>query len=488
MKKPRNMNRFIDLIYCIVFPAGYRTIFISVYLFIAIFALFLIHKIIRNKQEPNDSTQLNFKWQIFLFIFLTGLFFPILMAFYMTVMFFMTFSKLSKSIKNSSAFKKILKIIFLILMGLVYFLLNVYWVLELFWYSKTRGLVMFVGLILGILFFIEKKFKGKGMNLVVKAGSTEISAKTLNKICAIALIIPVVSSGLFFPVIFIKNHTVPTSNATGTLSIDIMTYNLRNAGSIEKNSEDFWSKRKAYLTDYIESFDLDIFGVQEAYLKQLNFIQKNLQNRNYKYAGVGRDEGTFGGEIEAIFYDTAKFDYIDGDTFWLSDTPQIPSKNWDKSNYRSCTWVRFEDKSTHIQFFVFNTHFSTKNCTAVPCVQQKSAALINEKIAQLTKDLPTILMGDFNMENTSLAFSYLEEYGDKPLHDSLKEFNNGTVPFDYTTNEFRPLSPELEKKRIDYIFLSSSIVAENVQIPKDTYRNDRTYSDHYPVLATITIG
>jgi len=267
-----------------------------------------------------------------------------------------------------------------------------------------------------------------------------------------------------------------------------MSYNIRNAGAVEKDSEDHWSNRKTLITDYIETLNSDIFGVQEAYLKQVDYLQKNLENREYEYYGIGRDDGTVGGEIEAIFYDSAKFEYIDCDTFWLSDTPQIPSKNWDKNNYRSCTWIRFEDKNTNLQFFVFNTHYSTQQCEAVPCVHEKSSVLINEKISELTGDLPTILMGDFNMQNTSLAFSYLEEYGDKPMHDSFKEFNNGSVPFDYTTNEFRPFSPELNKKRIDYIFLSSSIVADYVEIPKDIYGDDRTYSDHYPVLATITIN
>ncbi|MHA1510763.1 MAG: endonuclease/exonuclease/phosphatase family protein [Promethearchaeota archaeon] len=405
------------------------------------------------------------------------------MTFYANMIFLIGFFNIVYSVKKSTSFKKFLKILLLICFSLAYIIQYALWGLLLFWYSKTQGFVIFLGLSLSLFFFIEQKFKK--MNLLKKI--PEIIPRIIKPLKIIAVILPIISASIFFPIIFIRPHAIPESNPTGTLSLEIMSYNIRNAGAVEKDSEDHWSNRKNFITKYIESFDLDIFGVQEAYLKQINYIRKNLENRKYEYIGIGRDDGTVGGEIEAIFYDTAKFEYIDGDTFWLSDTPMIPSKNWDKDNYRSCTWARFEEINTHIQFFVFNTHYSTKTCEAVPCVHEKSSVLINEKIFELTGDLPTILMGDFNMENSSLAFSHLEEYGDKSLHDAYKEYNNGTVPFATTVNEFRPLSSELDKKRIDYIFLSSTIVADYVEINTEVYGDNLVYSDHYPVLATITI-
>ena len=46
----------------------------------------------------------------------------------------------------------------------------------------------------------------------------------------------------------------------------------------------------------------------------------------YKYIGVGRDNGADEGEHAAIFYDTDKFDMLDHGDFWLSETPDCPSK------------------------------------------------------------------------------------------------------------------------------------------------------------------
>ncbi|QEE17471.1 endonuclease/exonuclease/phosphatase family protein [Promethearchaeum syntrophicum] len=478
------MRPFIDGVFSMIFPVGFLTIYINIYIFMTMLAFCIIQKVLCNDETSQKEFSLNLGWKSFLFFLLSGFFYPILMIIYASLIFLIGFFDIAQSIKNSTPFKKYLKIILLIIFSLAYIAQYGLWGLLFFRYSKTQALVFLVGLTIGILFFIEQKIKK--MNLLIKI--QEIIPRITKQLKIVAVILPIISASIFFPILFIRPHDIPDSNASGTFSLRIMSYNIRNAGSSERNPADAWPMRKEFIADYIETFDLDIFGVQEAYLKQLKYIQKKTENREYDYIGIGRDDGTFGGEIEAIFYDTAKFEYIDSDTFWLSDTPMIPSRNWDKNNYRSCTWVRFEDRNTNIQFFVFNTHYSAKQCEAVPCVHEKASVLINEKISELTGDFPTILMGDFNMQNTSLAFSYLEEYGDKHMHDSFKEFHNGTVPFDYTTNEFQPFSPELDKKKIDYIFLSSSIVADFVEIPKDIYGDDQTYSDHYPVLATITIN
>ena len=49
----------------------------------------------------------------------------------------------------------------------------------------------------------------------------------------------------------------------------------------------------------------------------------------YDYIGVGRDDGKEKGEHSAIFYRTDKFDVIEKGDFWLSETPDVPSKGWD---------------------------------------------------------------------------------------------------------------------------------------------------------------
>lgn len=479
------MFRIQNVIYSILFPAGFQTIFLSLYLFLAITIIFFLQICYIKKNSTETLIPLKSNFRTLLFILIVGLFFPILMGSYASFIFITFFLQLSKSVKKSKSACKLVLVIILAIFGIAFIAQLALWAFLYFWYSKSTGFVLILGIFAGLLISIFNQNK----KIPHHSKFSQFHFVMSQKAKVGVLFIGVIGTGLFFPLTLLHPHTTPSSNTTiSQISIDIMTYNIRNPGSMEKDSANLWNNRKQYTANYIKSFDLDIFGVQEAYSLQLLYLQNQLTNRNYAFYGVGRDEGTIGGEIEAIFWDRAKYTYIDGDTFWLSDTPSIPSKNWDKSNYRTCTWIRFEEIHTNFQFFVFNTHFSAHECTDIPCVQQKSAELINAKIFEITGDLPVVLLGDFNMQNTSAAFAYLENYGEKPLQDSYKSFNNGTVPFDYTTNEFKPFDSSLDMKRIDYIFHSESITIENFEIPKDYYGENRPYSDHYPVVAQIHIG
>ena len=420
-----------------------------------------------------------------LFILAIGLFFPFLMGSYASFIFVTFYLTLSMAVKKSKSQYKLVQIIFLIIFGIVFIAQSLLWAFLFFRYSKSIGFVLILDIIVGVFVFIFKNYK----NFSLPTKNSQFHFKITQKAKIGTFIIVMAGTGLFFPLTFFPHHSSTLVNSNeAPISIDLMSYNIRNAGSMEEDSANLWKNRKEYTTAYIDSLNVDIFGVQEAYFLQLEFLRNHLSNRNYGYYGVGRDEGTIGGEIEAIFWDKSIFTYVEGDTFWLSDTPSIPSKNWDRSNYRTCTWIRLEERNTNTHFFVFNTHLSTQECVELSCVQQKSVVLINRMIRDLTGDLPVILLGDFNMQNTSEAFSYLENYGEKPLYDSFKAFYNDTVPFDYSTNEFKPFDPSLDKKRIDYIFLTDSISIDYIEIPKDHYGENQPYSDHYPVVATISIN
>lgn len=68
--------------------------------------------------------------------------------------------------------------------------------------------------------------------------------------------------------------------------------------------------------------------------------------RDYAWYGLGRDTGAIPPETEsyaaeecmAVFYLTTEVELLDKGTFWLSQTPDIPSKGWDAAYNRTCTW------------------------------------------------------------------------------------------------------------------------------------------------------
>ena len=97
----------------------------------------------------------------------------------------------------------------------------------------------------------------------------------------------------------------------------LMTYNIRYDNPNDGDNQ--WSKRKEFLCDQIGFFNPDIFGIQEGLHHQVKYIDSTFSN--YKFVGIGRDDGKKKGEYCAIFFNNEKFKVIKKSTFWLSQTP-----------------------------------------------------------------------------------------------------------------------------------------------------------------------
>ena len=226
------------------------------------------------------------------------------------------------------------------------------------------------------------------------------------------------------------------------------------------------------MTKMIQHYQVDVFGVQEALLGQMNYLDRALSD--YQYIGVGRDNGGSKGEFSAIFFNAAKFNLIREGTFWLSETPAQPSVGWDAAYPRICTYGEFEDKESGTRFMVFNTHFDHRGKTA----RTRSANLILEQIQYLNnKDLPVILTGDFNATP--------EEQPITLVSTSLIDGKTVTQSTFYgplgTFNGFKNDSMD---RRLDYIFVKRCQVESYIHIDDRTDQN-RPISDHLPVLARV---
>ena len=129
----------------------------------------------------------------------------------------------------------------------------------------------------------------------------------------------------------------------------LMTYNIRL--DYPKKGENSWQQRKVFLTGQLAFHGPDIFGIQEGLPHQVRYIDSILPN--YNFVGVGRDDGIAKGEYSAIFFNTDKFEVIQQDTFWLSETPDSVSVGWDAAMERICTYALFQDKKTRHFFLGF---------------------------------------------------------------------------------------------------------------------------------------
>lgn len=120
----------------------------------------------------------------------------------------------------------------------------------------------------------------------------------------------------------------------------------------------------------------------------------------YEYIGVGRNDGKEAGEHSAIFYRTDKFVLLKGD-FWLSETPDTASIGWDAVLPRICSWGHFKVKIPDSSSFLQSAWITSEKARV------ESAFLVQEKMKELGANLPAILTGDFNVDQTHSSYKAL---------------------------------------------------------------------------------
>ena len=253
-------------------------------------------------------------------------------------------------------------------------------------------------------------------------------------------------------------------------SVKLMTYNIRFATPHDGVNE--WRLRKDKVSQLRKKYDPDMIGVQEALLSQIEDILTDLPD--YAYIGVGRDDGKTAGEFSAILYKKNKFKVNEQSTFWLSETPEIPgSKNWDAAITRVATWGKFTEVSAEREFIVINTHFDHIGQEA----RKNSAALLTRKSEEIAKNLPTLIMGDFNCTRDEKPYQVLLSAG-----INLKDPAPSNPPGTFCTFAV----DSIPCKAIDYLFYTPHWTAKNYKVITDN--NGKYYpSDHLPVIADFTL-
>lgn len=287
------------------------------------------------------------------------------------------------------------------------------------------------------------------------------------------------SIGILSVIIILLCGCQPDKKTTFTAA----SYNLRNANSTDSLQGDGWGNRCPIIAGLVQFHEFDIFGTQEGLRHQLDSLKTSLPK--YDYIGVGRNDGKKEGEHAAIFYRIDKFELLEHGDFWLSETPEKPSVGWDAVLPRICTWGHFKYKDTGFEFLFFNLHMDHIGKQA----RVESALLVQQKMKEIGENLPAILTGDFNVDQTSESYQVLHESG--ILSDSyevaqLRYATNGTCA-GWNPNTYTP-------NRIDHIFVTKNFIVEKYGVLTDTYRikneatgmyEARIPSDHFPVKAVL---
>jgi len=277
----------------------------------------------------------------------------------------------------------------------------------------------------------------------------------------------------------------------------VATYNMRYSNQTDSANGNGWGQRLPAITQLIQFHDFDIFGTQECRYNQLQDVTHSLPD--YTYIGVGRDDGQQGGEFSAVFYKKEKFKLLANETFWLSPITDKPNKAWDAALPRICSWGKFQEVKTGFVFYFFNLHMDHIGVEA----RRESAKLVLQKIKEIAGNTPTILTGDFNVDQNNESYTLINTSGllqDAYVLSPIKFATNGTF------NSFSV--HQKTESRIDHIFLtkaftvkrygiltdmywSSNASADSTQsgnVPKDVSLpkfTPRLPSDHYPVMIEV---
>jgi len=252
----------------------------------------------------------------------------------------------------------------------------------------------------------------------------------------------------------------------------VATYNLRFNNP--DDGADAWPNRKEMVKNLVRYHDFDVFGTQEGLRGQLTGL---AELPGYAFVGRGRDDGKEAGEHSAIFYKKARLQLLQTGDFWLSQTPDRPSKGWDATCCnRLCTWAKFKDLQSGREFFFFSAHFDHQGTEA----RRQSGLLLVKRIKEIAQSAPVICVGDLNSTpDTEQVKTLQAQFGDAYLLTQTPAY--GPVG---TFNGFELNAPLRE--RIDYIFVSRSSTVRSYAVLTDSLRGHYP-SDHFPVLAEVVL-
>lgn len=264
----------------------------------------------------------------------------------------------------------------------------------------------------------------------------------------------------------------PKADDDGT--IRVMTYNLRGVNDPPPKD---WKTRLPLVRHLLDDHEPDLIGVQEARWYQVRDLARALPD--YGWIGLGTQGGTRD-QFLSIFYRKQRFEILDFDHFWLSDTPSvIGSATWGNRYVRMVTWAKFRDRRTGAVMYQANTHLDNMSADS----RVKSAALILDRVREFQAGVPVVLTGDFN-STAGVSPVYTILTGANAFQDTWTTAAEHGPQY-RTENHWLP--PQRDGKRIDWILTRGAVRTLWTEI--DPYRNGEIYpSDHDPVIAHVKLA
>ena len=256
---------------------------------------------------------------------------------------------------------------------------------------------------------------------------------------------------------------------TDSEAVTMMSYNLRCLTPLDLGKKS-WFYRAELVMDDLQARAPGIVGFQEATQWQYRYLVDSLPD--YDSVITYRDDSVIA-EGCPIFYHTDCFTLVDKGSFWLSETPDVMSKDWNSACYRICSYVILTDKASGKDFVVFNTHLDHVSDEA----RINGIGVVLDKIAQFG-GLPAVIMGDLNAQEGSATYISATENFLDARYEAKETVDTFT---------FHGWGDAERQKRIDYFMVSKTGFAVNRYAVLDTPHNGVWSSDHAALVLELEL-
>ena len=250
----------------------------------------------------------------------------------------------------------------------------------------------------------------------------------------------------------------------------VMSYNIRL--DLASDGINRWSERREQFIGQVRLMRPAILGLQEVVPGQKDDLKAALPE--YQFLGVPRDDGRSKGEYSNLAIDRAEFRIGQSGTFWLSPTPDVPSRGWDAAFPRIATWAKLVRRRDGRRFLALNTHLDHEGQQAR---LEAARQILRFIAARRAAGESVIVTGDLNAEPASPPILELTNQ----LRDSRMISKTTAVGPEGTFNDFK-LVPE-GSRRIDYVLVDPAVGVEQYAVLAWHGEGGRPASDHFPVIA-----
>lgn len=301
-----------------------------------------------------------------------------------------------------------------------------------------------------------------------------------------------------------------THDLEETMPIRIITFNIRYATTTPVSGEELWKVRCPKLCTQLRfavaGHPAAFLCLQEALANQVEDVQAEM-GPSWRYIGVGRDDGAAAGEFSPVFYNADVWTCERTRTYWLSPTPEVPSRGWDAVLPRIVTMGQFRYRrtggNTTTRVVVLSTHFDHRGLTA----REESARLILKLTDAWVGEImsiggggggsgglgrwrggkpPVFLGGDFNSKPSDKAYQTMTGHGGMTDISTMipKEHRYGN---ELTYSSFD--EPDQVPQRIDFLFVkdTSDIKFLTFGVLANRFDDGVFLSDHRATIADMEI-